>query len=232
MKAFKDNGGTTETWADHNAVVFMKTASASSEAYVKSIYEYNSNTRSFDEVANGRELVEGNIVVKKIQTVLEEDQYTKLEEVTYEKKADGEYPFDTRVETKEVDAEGNVVKDADGKEVIAAVNYYPSSMYGFYTITQKNPEVYKNEIKITIKDGEILELGFRKDTSIGSDWLIFSDFDLEYLSGESFARAFTGVEKVAVDATENGAIFNLAGQKVDGNFKGIVIKNGVKVLNK
>lgn len=232
LKAFKDNGGTTETWADHNAVVFMKTASASSEAYVKSIYEYNSNVRSFDEVVNGRELVADGIVVKKIQTVLEEDQYTKLEEVTYEKKADGEYPFDTRVETKEVDAEGNVVKDADGKEVIAAVNYYPSSMYGFYTITQKNPEVYKNEIKITIKDGETLELGFRKDTSIGSDWLIFSDFDLEYLSGESFARAFTGVEKVAVDATENGAIFNLAGQKVGGNFKGVVIKNGVKVLNK
>jgi len=230
LKAFKDNGGTTETWADHNAVVFMKTASASSEAYVKSIYEYNSNTRSFDEVANGRELVEGNIVVKKIQTVL--DEYTPLDEVTYEKKNDGDYPFDTRVETKKVDDKGNVVKDADGKEVIESVNYYPSSMYGFYTITQKNPEVYKNEIKITIKDGEILELGFRKDASVGSDWLIFSDFDLEYLSGESFARAFTGVEKVAVDATENGAIFNLAGQKVDGNFKGVVIKNGVKVLNK
>jgi hypothetical protein len=32
--------------------------------------------------------------------------------------------------------------------------------------------------------------------------------------------------------TANGQTYNLAGQRVDANFKGIVIKNGRKIINK
>ncbi len=38
--------------------------------------------------------------------------------------------------------------------------------------------------------------------------------------------------KVGVDAEGNGPIYNLAGQKVDSSYKGIVIKNGKKVIVK
>ena len=41
----------------------------------------------------------------------------------------------------------------------------------------------------------------------------------------------TAIENVKVQ-TVDGAVYNLAGQKVDGNFKGIVIKNGKKTVLK
>ena len=44
---------------------------------------------------------------------------------------------------------------------------------------------------------------------------------------------FTGVEMVKVyNNTSNGAIYNLAGQRVNESYKGIVIKDGKKMINK
>lgn len=43
----------------------------------------------------------------------------------------------------------------------------------------------------------------------------------------------TGIGQVEVEkGTENGAIYNLAGQRVDASYKGVVIKNGKKYVNK
>ena len=42
----------------------------------------------------------------------------------------------------------------------------------------------------------------------------------------------TGVQTLNVNLKENGAIFNLAGQKVADGFKGLVIKNGKKMMVK
>ena len=43
----------------------------------------------------------------------------------------------------------------------------------------------------------------------------------------------SGIETLkAAKAAKDGAIYNLAGQKVSKDFKGLVIKNGVKVINK
>ena len=41
-----------------------------------------------------------------------------------------------------------------------------------------------------------------------------------------------GIETVLTTKVQNGAIYNLAGQKVDANYKGVVIKNGKKMLQK
>ena len=46
---------------------------------------------------------------------------------------------------------------------------------------------------------------------------------------EDVATAIQGVKTVS---TENGAIYNLAGQKVSESFKGIAIKNGKKIVMK
>jgi len=47
-----------------------------------------------------------------------------------------------------------------------------------------------------------------------------------------FADDATAIKTIAVDAAESGAIYNVAGQRVNAAYKGIVIKNGKKYLNK
>lgn len=42
----------------------------------------------------------------------------------------------------------------------------------------------------------------------------------------------TGISHAAMSATANDAMYNLSGQRVDSTYKGIVIKNGKKILNK
>ena len=51
---------------------------------------------------------------------------------------------------------------------------------------------------------------------------------LEYHTGGSDADAITNVQSVKMADTD--AIYNLSGQKVDSNYRGIVIKNGKKYL--
>ena len=41
-----------------------------------------------------------------------------------------------------------------------------------------------------------------------------------------------GIESMVAEKAFNGAIYNLAGQKVDANYKGVVIKNGKKMMQK
>jgi hypothetical protein len=53
----------------------------------------------------------------------------------------------------------------------------------------------------------------------------------ELVSGYLVANT-TGIENVAVKAAQNGRIYNLAGQEVGKNFKGIVVKNGKKFMTK
>ena len=53
----------------------------------------------------------------------------------------------------------------------------------------------------------------------------------ELVSGYLVANT-AGIENVAVKAAQNGRIYNLAGQEVSKNFKGIVVKNGKKYMNK
>ena len=42
----------------------------------------------------------------------------------------------------------------------------------------------------------------------------------------------TGIQEIPVKVINNGAIYNLAGQKVNESYKGIVIKNGKKYIQK
>lgn len=61
-----------------------------------------------------------------------------------------------------------------------------------------------------------------------------------YLSAPNASKEFyplfdltdTGVESVAADSDESEIIYNLAGQRLNGKQKGIIIVNGKKVLNK
>jgi hypothetical protein len=56
---------------------------------------------------------------------------------------------------------------------------------------------------------------------------------LEGLYGFYFqAEGGAGIETVKAAQNANAAIYNLAGQKVDAAFKGMVIMNGKKFMNK
>ena len=47
-----------------------------------------------------------------------------------------------------------------------------------------------------------------------------------------FADEATAITSVATDTAEGGAAYNLAGQRVNAGYKGIVIKNGKKYIVK
>ena len=77
----------------------------------------------------------------------------------------------------------------------------------FYIVdeTDYQPTVKANRCYLTLPEATVKSIGF------------------------SIADAIANVN---VDKTSDGSIYNLAGQKVDSTFKGIVIKNGKKFMNK
>ena len=106
--------------------------------------------------------------------------------------------------------------------------WFPASMYGFYAACKNDPNAYTNAVRITINNGETLEVGLRKTAAISQDWVIFDDFQLLYLSGD----VLTSIEKVNTVEDSNAPIYNVAGQRVSKSYKGIIIQNGVKKFNK
>ena len=79
-------------------------------------------------------------------------------------------------------------------------------------------------ITVIVTDGKLTvgAKGTRTDT-----WCIWDNFELEY-----YGAIEDGIETVLSTKVLNSAIYNLAGQKVDANYKGVVIKNGKKMLQK
>ena len=107
--------------------------------------------------------------------------------------------------------------------------YYPSSMAGFkYRITT-TADAYVNTVRIYVRQGQDLTLGFKKIAAVASDWLIYDDFELHYL-GNVIPDAIEGVEATTPSVPQ--AIFNLAGQRLSTPQKGINIINGKKVYIK
>lgn len=47
-----------------------------------------------------------------------------------------------------------------------------------------------------------------------------------------FGKEDTGINDLKVNTVNNGASFNVAGQQVDENYKGLVIKSGKKLIQK
>jgi hypothetical protein len=190
--------------------------------YIKAIQSIGGTENSFTEVVTAynteEEEIDGEVVItkfpSKIQTLAPEGEGETMPDVTYEHKTEGSYPFDER---REVDGE---------------ILYFPSSMYGFYSWCVNNPEAVTNKVQIEISRGESIELGIRKTKAIGGDWVIMDDFELFYLSGEKYKNDVVAIEDIAPAADEDAPIYNVAGQIVDKSYKGIVIKNGVKFINK
>ncbi len=205
-------GGDYSAWENNNAILF-----ANDEfSYVKSTADTGWTTPSFTEWWNMADVSEeyvnmgfmkdwdNTVCILPGEPIIDDDAAFENHKEMNLEQAGEQYPFDTKVGDK----------------------YYPSSMAGFKYVITNNADAYCNKVQVIVKEGGDLKLGFRKTAAIGSDWLIYDDFELYYLGG-----AELGVSEIN---SENGnkVIYNVAGQKLNTLQKGINIVNGKKVLVK
>ena len=89
---------------------------------------------------------------------------------------------------------------------------------GLYTIEPINFEV---------KDDGMMYIGITASTN--TQWVIWDNFQLKYFGAEN---PTTGISNVVVETVNDGAIYNLNGQKVTKTQKGLYIINGKKQVLK
>lgn len=207
----KYNAEGQENWKNANALLFAKTSDENIQSVkIKAIEALQSKGYSFTE---GKfDLDKENSEYDNDDNLIDPVYKENYDEVKKDEQGKPVYPFDTEVVTD------------------AGTFYYPASMYGFYSVCQKDPEFFRHSVEITIEDGETLEIGIQKTKKKDSDWVIFDNFELLYLSGETFQETLTEItETEAAPKAESKKFFNLAGQEVNKDFKGITIdSNGVK----
>ena len=80
-------------------------------------------------------------------------------------------------------------------------------------------------INFEVKDDGMMYIGITASTN--TQWVIWDNFQLKYLGNIT-----TGISDVVVKASNDGAIYNLSGQKVTKAQKGLYIINGKKMVVK
>ena len=70
------------------------------------------------------------------------------------------------------------------------------------------------------------------DLEAGKEYYIFSQNAQVGFQGFEFTTGSTGIENVQFEKVQQNKFYNLQGQAVSKDYKGIVIKNGKKYLNK
>lgn len=203
----------------HNAEIFAKTQSSDESNYIKAQASLKGSADSFTEVVRGYEIDEetNKPYVTNVTVLGDEENTDKY----------GQLVTETEGWTHvAVDAE-----DRSPFDKIVNGGYYPNSMFGIYQWFLKSPEKVLNKVTIEVKNGETLRIGLRKPSSVSNDCLTFDDFHLTYLSGDTFKNVATGIEDVTpVEPVKDGIRRNTAGIVVDESYEGIVIVDGVKVM--
>lgn len=211
VDAYNAAGG-EENWEKHNAVLFAKSSDNEWNSYVKAIESLKATENSFTQCATAWETNELDgtnypIEFHFMNGTLDESE--QKEELKYTGHDEGSYPLDTKItftndETKE-----------------AVTYYYPSSMQGFYAACKKDPTAYANSLTFYLSEAGNVELGIRKDATIGNDWIIMDDFELYYLGKE----APVAIDAVADNAAQGAAVeyYSVSGAKQNGLQQGINI---------
>ncbi len=222
---FKAANGDYEAWANHNVVLFAN----DNTSYVKATCDGAWTTRSFDKWYNVDKDGHGEFIAAGWTEQSYNDNLCILAEEyarAYELFGSDE---DLWMYVHEVTPEDPTSENIFDTQV--GDNFYPCSTAGFMYRIKNTPDAYCNSVKITLTEGEPLTIGLRKSAKIDSDWLIYDDFELLYLSGEKFKEVVTGVSEVKT-ATSNGVIYNVAGQRLNSLQKGINIVDGKKIYVK
>lgn len=66
----------------------------------------------------------------------------------------------------------------------------------------------------------------------GKEYYVFSQNAQVGFQGFEFTAGEAGINDITTDVDKNAPKYNLAGQRVDKNYKGVVIQNGKKFMNK
>lgn len=112
----------------------------------------------------------------------------------------------------------NMVLTQDGTEIFnQVIKENESTDYETVTIEGESKKVFPI-VSVEVAAGTV-------DITYPKNGINFYAFILE-------ADTPTGIENVQVAENENAPIYNLAGQQVDKNYKGVVIQNGKKFINK
>jgi hypothetical protein len=101
-----------------------------------------------------------------------------------------------------------------------------------------NPASYSKDGSFTVVGADVASVSIPKETTnpvvltatgAGITITVSGAFLMESIT---IGEGTTGIESVKAAAKAEGAIYNLAGQKVNNDFKGIAIQNGKKVILK
>lgn len=142
------------------------------------------------------------------------------------------YKFDTKVAgTLTVAVQLNAVKGlhvlgSDFAEVALASYNLPSAKDG---ASQEMTQNAKNENIVAVKSNGTITF----NVAAGGTYYVLAAGTKLGFFGFKFTSGTSGISNInASEAANEGATFNLLGQKVASNAKGLVIKNGKKFINK
>ena len=107
-------------------------------------------------------------------------------------------------------------------------NGYPHSMHAAGIRFAEG--CYQNELPYTLQEKGTLRLGLKCDKNNSSCWCCFDNFSLLYQPLPDYYDSMEPVVKVVVKETPDE--YNIQGIKVDKDQKGIIIRNGKKILRK
>ena len=88
-----------------------------------------------------------------------------------------------------------------------------------------------NRVAIYVPEGEVLTIGAMKEGEEAGDWLVVDNWRLKYM-GNSGAPSdvIDGINNISPALSGDGAIYNVAGQRISKLQKGVNIVNGKKIL--
>ena len=118
------------------------------------------------------------------------------------------------------------VLDATFAEVTLASYNLPSAKDGASQTFDKNE---KDENILALKSNGVVKINVAEG---GTYYVLCTGSKLGFYGFKYEVGSPTGISSVKAEAANEGATFNLLGQKVASNAKGIVIKNGKKFINK
>lgn len=115
-----------------------------------------------------------------------------------------------------------------------AIGQYSSSPYTYPdNVTDANVAfntygLYKNTLKVTLKEKGSMKIGIRNSNPVYADWCIFDNFTLKYLGTSD------GITAVEDAPLKEKAVYNMNGQRVSGKSlrQGIYICGGKKLTGK
>ena len=117
-----------------------------------------------------------------------------------------------------VGADGQYIEDDQGIQLFFDEDSYDADKKTIDVKVWNNPDA-----GISFADGKTVQT---KLALANSGWYYIYNITL------GTADTLAGVQAVKVEKAGNGMIYNLAGQRVDASYKGLVIKNGQKLIQK